>query len=86
MLNDWKNRIFAGWYWMRWLRLGLAVLIIIQAIMLYDWMFAAIGGVLLVQAVFNVGCCAGGSCYAGGYSGFSENNNGNDVTFEEIKK
>lgn len=68
---------------MRFLRLGLAIFILIEAIRNYDVMFAVVGSVLFLQAVFNIGCCNGGTCYTGkAESNESENK---EVIFEEVK-
>lgn len=80
-MNNWKNIIFSNWDWMRWLRLGLAVYILIEAFQTYDVMFGVLALVLLLQAIFNVGCC--GSTCATGKTG-SEKDQDNEVVFEEI--
>lgn len=82
-MKDWKNIIFSNWNFMRFLRFGLAIFLLIEAIKNYDVMFGVLGSVLLLQAVFNVGCCSGGACYTGKTeSNKSENK---EVIFEEIK-
>ncbi len=49
---------------MRWVRLGVGILILGSGIDGEEWAPIVLGGVLLVQALLNVGCatCAGGSC------------------------
>ena len=82
-MKNWSDIIFKGWNFMRLLRFGLAIYLLIEAIKNYDVMFGVLGSVLLLQAVFNVGCCSGGACYSGKTeSNESENK---EVIFEEIK-
>lgn len=83
MLKDWKNIILKGWSFMRVLRLVLSAFIIVEAVRNYDVLFGVIGSVLLLQAVFNVGCCSNGACYTGIIDDEAENK---EVVFEEIKK
>lgn len=71
-----------GWNFMRVLRLVLSVFIIVEAIKNYDVLFGVIGAVLLLQAVFNVGCCSNGACYT---TNVDEENGNKEVVFEEIK-
>lgn len=68
---------------MRILRLGMSVFILIEAVKNYDILFGIIAGILLLQAVFNVGCCSSGVCY----TGKAEQNETEDkeVIFEEVK-
>ncbi len=62
MLNNLKNRLLTGWGLMRFVRLGLSVILIAQAIILSELLFASLGIVLLFQAAFNYGCCGEGGC------------------------
>lgn len=47
---------------MRFIRLALALAIIIQAVTSSEMLFAVLGGFLLFQAAFNYGCCGAGGC------------------------
>ena len=62
MLTDWKQRLTQGWNFMRLIRLGLAVLVIIEAWKSSELIFAALGGILLFQSLMNIGCCGSGGC------------------------
>jgi hypothetical protein len=62
MLHNLKNRIITGWSLMRFIRLSLALTIIIQAVISSEILFAVLGGFLLFQAAFNYGCCGSGGC------------------------
>ncbi len=68
---------------MRILRLAMAVFILVEAIKNYDILFGIIAGILLLQAVFNVGYCSGGDCYTGKME--SDDKGNKEVVFEEIK-
>lgn len=59
-----KDRIVKDWNAMRWVRLGVGILILGSGIDGEEWAPIILGSVLLVQALLNVGCatCAGGSC------------------------
>lgn len=68
---------------MRFLRFGLAVFVLIEAVRNYDVMFGIIGFVLLLQSIFNVGCCNNGACYTGKVE--PNDNETKEVIFEEVK-
>lgn len=54
--------IFSNWSVMRWIRLVLGSIALVQAFMLGDSMLGLLGGFLLFTAIANVGCCGGGGC------------------------
>jgi hypothetical protein len=62
MLHNLKNRLIIGWSLMRFVRMALALTIIIQAVASAEILFAVLGGFLLFQAAFNYGCCGAGGC------------------------
>jgi hypothetical protein len=82
-MNNWKNIIFSNWNFMRVLRFGLAIYVLIEAIRTYDVVFGALASVLLLQAIFNVGCCSGGACYSN--KAESNDTENKEVIYEEIK-
>jgi hypothetical protein len=59
-----KQLIFSGWHLVRWLRLGLGLLLITGGIVKADIVAGVLGGLLAFQALLNLGC-AGGSCAGG---------------------
>lgn len=87
MPNDWKQRLTRDWGFMRFFRLGLAIIVLTEAWKNTELLFALLGSVLLFQSLLNVGCCGSGGCdinhaktkERSGASGIK------DVTFEEIK-
>lgn len=87
MLNDWKQRLTRGWGLMRLFRLGLAVLVLIEAWKNAEILFGVLGGILLVQALLDVGCCGSAGCDINHpkTKETSGTTDSKDVTFEEIK-
>lgn len=59
-----KQAILHNWSFMRFIRLGMGVAILIQAVMAKDVLFSIAGLAFTGMAVFNVGCCGSGGCYA----------------------
>lgn len=74
---------FKGWNGMRWLRLGLGILILIQGIKNHDWIMNIIAVSLILQAIFNAACCSTGGCYT---NTKQTNELNTDIQFEEIQK
>lgn len=78
-----KELVFTGWSGMRWLRLGLGILILIQGIKSHDWIMNIIAASLLLQALFNAACCGTSGCYA---PNKKTNEVNTEIQFEEIQK
>lgn len=57
-----KQAIFSNWNFMRFLRFGLGIAIITQAIFAKDWTMGMVGLLFTAMPVFNIGCCAAGGC------------------------
>lgn len=57
-----SETILTGWTVVRWMRLGLAVLLLWGAADKHDLVPGLLGGLLLYQAVFNAGCCGMSTC------------------------
>jgi hypothetical protein len=82
-LRDLKHRIFYGWSFVRWLRMGLAAIIAYESAMSGDLLFGALSSVLMLQAILNVGCCTGGACFVPQKT--KEKPAQKEITYEEIK-
>lgn len=54
--------LFTGWHFMRWLRLGLGIMLAIQAIQLHDMVSGFVAAFFLYQAGTNTGCCGVNDC------------------------
>ena len=76
-----KNNILSNWTFMRFLRLGVGIAILVQAIIARDMLFAFAGIIFTAMPVFNVGCCGTAGCAAP-----PKKNQGttNDITYEEV--
>lgn len=87
MLQNLKNRLTQGWSFMRFIRLALAFILIVQAVTSSEILFAALGGILLFQAAFNYGCCGAGGCDIdhNKSSPKSLSKTENETIFEEVK-
>lgn len=57
-----KQEILRNWNVMRFVRLGLGIAIIVQAVIAGDWMMGILGLLFTTMPVFNIGCCTTGSC------------------------
>lgn len=78
-----KNKLLNNWHIMRWARLVMGVFIGFQAVQMQSPLAGLIAGILLFQALLNIGCCGTSGCEVK-----SKNNNLPDteeVAFEEIK-
>ena len=51
-----KRLLLTNWHLMRFVRLGLAIFLFVQAYITHEWFFIAFGFFFLFQAVFNLGC------------------------------
>lgn len=87
MLNNLKNRFITGWSLARFIKLALALAIIVQAIISSEILFAVLGALLLFQAAFNYGCCGAGGCDISynNRSNPSSGTTGEVTTFKEVK-
>lgn len=78
--------ILTGWNFMRFLRLGIGIYALVGAWMQREPLLAAAGGFLVLMALFNAGCCAGGACGTGyGRRSLSSKQEEAGITYEEIK-
>jgi hypothetical protein len=86
MYNTLKQTLTSDWHAMRIIRLVLSGIILVQAITFHDPMLALFGGVFMLMAVFNTGCCGSGGCGVN-YSGkaVTTPNEKDKIDFEEIK-
>ena len=87
MLNDWKQRLTKSWGFIRLFRLGLAVIILIEAWKNKEILFGVLGSILLFQALLDVGCCGSVGCDINHLNnkGRSAASDLKAVSFEEIK-
>jgi hypothetical protein len=77
-----KQAIFSNWNFMRFLRLVLGVIIIIQAVIAKEWAIVVLGVAFTAMPIFNVGCCGAGGCAPNSTNKSPENTK--DITYEEV--
>jgi hypothetical protein len=81
MVNSMMNTLTSQWHFMRWLRLGLGLLIGVQAIQSHETISGVIAVFLLVQALTNTGCCGSGGCAV---PSKAKQSKAEDITYEEV--
>jgi len=77
-----KEIIFSNWNIIRFLRLGIGLVILVQAVMAADILFGLIGLLFTGMAVFNASCCGAGACAA---PPVKKDNGSQDIGYEEVK-
>ena len=78
-----KQSILGNWNFMRFVRLGLGIAIIVQSVIVKDWTMGILGLLFTCMPVFNIGCCGANGCN----TDYKNNNKKNDVTdvdYEEV--
>ncbi len=75
-----KYSILHNWNLFRLLRLALGIAIIVQGAMGKDILFIIAGALFTLLAIFNAGCCAGGTCYTAA----KKNTATKEITYEEV--
>lgn len=78
-----KQLLVTNWSFMRWLRLGIGLFLVIQAFRMHDSITGFFGAFFLFQAISNTGCCGVNGCA----TPTPGKNNGEkkEIEFEEIK-
>ena len=76
--------MLAGWNWIRIVRLVFGGAGLVQGISTHNNVLTVIGALLLIQGIFNVGCC-GTSCAQGTLNNQSAQKPMEDVQFEEVR-
>lgn len=82
-----KQRILTGWTFSRVLYLAMGIIILIQSVMIRQWMGMVLGLYFAAMGIFAFGCAAG-NCFssAGRMPRTSkQETDGQDISFEEIK-
>jgi hypothetical protein len=76
-----KQILFSNWHLMRFIRLGLGIAIIVQAIANRDTLFIFFGTAFTAMAIFNYGCCGISGCYA---PIKKQDNTNTQISYEEV--
>lgn len=76
-----KQVIFRNWNFIRLLRLGAGIAILVQAVMARDLLFAFLGLLFTAMPVFNMGCCGTQGCYV---PADKDQDKKKEITYEEV--
>ena len=76
-----KQVILSNWTLMRFLRLGIGIAILVQAVIAKDTLFAFAGILFTAMPVFNIGCCGTAGCAV---PSKKEPGTTKDITYEEV--
>jgi hypothetical protein len=76
-----KQSILSNWNFMRFVRLGLGIAIIVQSVMVKDWTMGILGILFTSMPVFNIGCCGLGGCATPVKKNTEQTK---DITYEEV--
>lgn len=77
-----KERILSNWSFARIVRLGLGLMIVIQAVQLNDFFMGAMGLLFMGMAIFAIGCCSTSGCSK---TIKKTNKNIEETTYEEVR-
>ncbi|HMU71876.1 MAG TPA: hypothetical protein PKD93_04020 [Ferruginibacter sp.] len=80
-MNTWKQRMLSNWHLMRVLRLLMGIAILVQAGMMKDIPFFLIGVLFTAMPLFDIGCCASGTCVQAPPGRKNENK---EIIYEEV--
>lgn len=78
-----KATLLSGWHFMRFLRLGMGIIFMIQAVQMQDKLIGVFALIFLYQAIFNKGCCGANACAKPTNTVPTEQIE--DISFEEVK-
>jgi len=73
--------IKGSWNFMRFIRLALGIVIIVQAAFAKDYKMGILGAVFTAMSLFNVGCCTVGGC---ANTVKEQSATAKDITYEEV--
>jgi hypothetical protein len=76
-----KQAIWSNWNFMRFFRLALGIVIIVQSVMARDWTMGILGGLFTIMPLFNIGCCGVGGCATPNRKNIEPVK---DITYEEV--
>ncbi len=74
------QNLLSNWSFVRLLRLGIGVVVIIQSVQANDLVMGLLGGVLLTQSVLNIGCCGTSGCAVP----IQNKSHTTDITYTEV--
>ncbi|MBS1918649.1 MAG: hypothetical protein JST17_00185 [Bacteroidetes bacterium] len=74
-----KQRITRGWNWIRSVYLVIGIGIMIQSIVMYEWMGVLFGGWITAMGLFGLGC-ASGACFINNHNPSTDTKNNLSTT------
>lgn len=82
-----KQRILTGWTFGRVLYLVMGITILIQSVMIHQWMGMVLGSYFAAMGIFAFGCAAGSCLSSAGRMPRANKQEADvqDISFEEIK-
>lgn len=75
--------LFTNWHLMRWVRLGIGILVMYEAIVTLDMLVGTIAAFFLFQALSNTGCCGAQGCATPIRNHLDDSQ---EIYYKEIKK
>lgn len=75
-----KERVLSNWNWLRFIRLFIGIIAVIQGISQGETLLIIAGIFLLLSALLNFGCCGSTGCPIS----FSKKQTGKEVEYEEV--
>jgi len=75
------KRYFSNWNFMRFFRLALGIVIIVQGVIEKEWLFIGLGSLFALMPLMNIGCCSTRGCNT---NAPEFNQNSKDITYEEV--
>ena len=76
-----KQTILSNWTFIRFLRLGMGIAIMAQAIIAKDILFSFLGLIFTAMPVFNIGCCGTQERYV---PADKNQDKAKEITYEEV--
>jgi hypothetical protein len=83
-MNSLKQKLLTNWHFMRLLRLGIGLAMLVMGIQSADWLMGVFSTFFLYQAVTDTGCCGTQGC-APARKPSAKTVVAETVTYEEIK-
>lgn len=84
MMETIKQKIFTDWHVMRWIRLIIGIIFIIESIRMHDTFMGLAGAFFLFTAFANIGCCGTNQCRTPIQQ--SKKVAPEEISFEEVEK
>jgi hypothetical protein len=77
-----KQKLLRNWNFMRITRLLLGILIIVQSVLVKDWIMGFLGLFFTALPLLNIGCCGASGCAIPGKKNSAAGTK--EITYEEV--